>query len=276
MKIKAAFSSCPNDTFIFDAFVNGKIPNNNLEIEYEIADIDQLNKYAAQEEFDIIKLSFNKYFNVIEKYQLLTAGSAMGENCGPLLISKKKIYPDEIPYSKIAIPGIDTTANLLLNIFYGKVKETKVYLFSNIEEAVLDEECDAGLIIHETRFTYQKKGLQKISDLGQLWDKKFNCPVPLGGIAVRRNLSEDIKTYLNDYLRNSVNYALNKPGGTYNFVKFNAFELDDDVIRQHINLYVNNFTVDMGEIGRKSVEILYSEFCRIKNKEKINDKKLIL
>lgn len=275
MKINLAFSSCPNDTFIFDALVNRKIHIENFDFNYEIADINYLNYLSDQAEFDVIKLSFNKYFQIIDKYQLLTSGSAMGENCGPLLISKRKIYPDEIHHCKIAIPGLETTANLLLNIFYSPLKELKVYLFSDIEDAVISDECDAGLIIHETRFTYYKKGLLKISDLGLLWEEKYKCPLPLGGIAIKRDLSQDIKIRLNELMRKSVVHALNNPMESYRFVKSHAIELDDDVIRQHIELYVNNYTVDLGEKGKKSVIKLYEEYCRFNNNNFLNSDALI-
>ncbi len=273
MKIKIAFSSCPNDTFIFDFMVN---KFRDFDFEYHIADIDVLNQLAETGEFDLIKLSYNKFFDVIDKYQLLDSGSAMGENCGPLLVSKRKIYPDEIIHCKIAIPGYNTTANLLLKIFFPNALEKKVYLFSDIEQAVLDDECDAGLIIHESRFTYHQKGLKKIADLGEMWENIFNCPIPLGGIAVKKSLDENLKAKLNLLIKNSVVAALENPEQTYGFVKSNAYELDDDVIYNHIKLYVNYFTINMGEKGRKSIITLYKEFCRLNNLKPELEEKLFL
>ncbi|HOK38697.1 MAG TPA: 1,4-dihydroxy-6-naphthoate synthase [Bacteroidales bacterium] len=273
MKIKIAFSSCPNDTFIFDFIVN---KTKDFEVEYHIADIDVLNKSVENEEFDLIKISFNRFFEVIDKYQLLDSGSAMGDNCGPLLVSRRKIYPDEIIHCKIAIPGYNTTANLLLKIFFPDAFYKKVYLFSDIEQAVLEDECDVGLIIHESRFTYHQKGLRKIADLGQMWKTKFNCPIPLGGIAVKRSLDENLKTKLKLLMKNSVVAALENPQQTYNFVKSNAYELDEDVIYSHIKLYVNDFTVEMGEKGRKSIITLYKEFCKLNNLEPKLEGKMFL
>lgn len=257
MKIALGFSSCPNDTFMFDALVNQKIDTQGFEFEIKIADVEELNQLAMKNELDVTKLSYFAYSKVFEQYQWLTSGSALGRNNGPLLISKKKIYPDEVHDLKIAIPGENTTANLLLSIAYPNAKNKHIYLFSDIDEALLSNEVDAGLIIHETRFTFERKGLKKIVDLGEFWEKETGFPIPLGGIVVKRDLNNDVKLQLNKLLKESVNYAFKHPEDTYPYVKKYAQELEDNVIRQHIDLYVNQFSVDIGEEGKNAVSELF-------------------
>jgi 1,4-dihydroxy-6-naphthoate synthase len=258
MKLTLGFSPCPNDTFIFDAMIHDKVDPGNLEFEVVMADVEELNKMAMRGEADIIKLSFHAYTYVADKYRILNSGSALGRKNGPLLISKRKIYPDEIEYLVIAIPGKYTTANLLFSIEYPDVKQKKEYLFSDIEEAILDEEVDAGVIIHENRFTYQKKGLRKISDLGENWEDRTGCPIPLGGIAVHRNIEKSIQKKVNAILKSSIEFALGNPSSTYDFVKRNAQATDDEVIENHIALYVNDFTVDLGNEGKEAIYKLYN------------------
>ena len=193
MKLKLAFSTCPNDTFIFDALVHHKIDTQGLTFELLLADVEELNNAAFEGQVDITKLSYHAYAYVSDNYTLLDSGSALGNNNGPLLVSKFKIYPDEIEELNIAIPGKYTTANLLLSIAYPNSIYKKEYLFSDIEEVVLSNEMDAGLIIHESRFTYEKKGLIKIIDLGEYWEKKTKLPIPLGGIVVNKKIDKDIQ-----------------------------------------------------------------------------------
>jgi len=257
MKITLGFSSCPNDTFMFDALINRRIKTEEFEFAVKIADVEELNQLAFEGALDMTKMSYYAYSKVFDQYQWLTSGSALGRKNGPLLISKKKIYPDEVNDLKIAIPGENTTANLLLSIAYPKAKNKKPYLFSDIEEAILSNEVDAGLIIHETRFTYQKKGLRKIVDLGEYWEKETGFPIPLGGIVVKRDLKDEVKQKLNNLLKESVVEAFKHPKETYPYVKKYAQELDDEVIRQHIDLYVNEFSVDLGDEGKNAVQELF-------------------
>jgi 1,4-dihydroxy-6-naphthoate synthase len=248
---------------MFDALLHNKIDTKNYNFELNIADVENLNKLAFSNSSDISKISYNAFFHVTENYQLLNAGSALGKNCGPLIISKRKIYPDELKDCKIAIPGINTTALLLLKSFFPQATNIKEYLFSNIEEVVLSNECDAGLVIHETRFTYKEKGLKLIADLGNLWEDKFNLPIPLGGIAIKRSLPENVKTDINNILKSSIEYAFTNPNSSMNFMKQNAVELDEQIIKKHVALYVNNFSLDLGIEGKKSVEKLMEEFGKV-------------
>jgi len=259
MKLTLGFSTCPNDTSIFDAMIHGRIDTEGIEFELMMSDVEELNRQAFAAEIDITKISYHAYSYIADSYLLLNSGSALGFKNGPLLISKHKVYPDEINDLKIAIPGKHTTANLLLSIAYPDHKNKKEYLFSDIEEVVLSGEMDAGLIIHENRFTYQQKGLKKVVDLGEFWETKTGMAIPLGGIVVNRKLSADIQHKVDRIMKRSVEFSFENPGASYPFVKHHAQEMDDTVMLNHIKLYVNEFTRDLGAEGRKAVETLYRE-----------------
>jgi 1,4-dihydroxy-6-naphthoate synthase len=266
MKLSLAISTCPNDTFAFDALINKRIDSEGINFDLHLADIDELNKMAHSATADVIKLSYATFPSVSKHYQMLTAGSALGNGVGPLVISKRKIYPDELPYVKVAIPGEQTTANLLFSIFFPNCKQKKVYLFSNIEEAILTNEIDAGVIIHENRFTYQKKGLLRIVDLGEMWEKETQLPIPLGGIAVKRELPEVLKQKINILVKQSVSFGLANPNSSSDFVCKYAQEMSKETQRRHIELYVNNFTIDIGPEGKKAISTLWekaaaADFC---------------
>jgi 1,4-dihydroxy-6-naphthoate synthase len=259
MKLSLAISTCPNDTFAFEALINKRIDFEGINFDLHFADIDELNKLAQSAMADVIKLSYATYPSVSKHYQMLTAGSALGNGVGPLVISKRKIYPDELPFTKIAIPGDQTTANLLFTIFFPNCNQKKVYLFSNIEEAILSNEVDAGVIIHENRFTYQKKGLFRIVDLGEMWEKATQLPIPLGGIAVKRDLSQEIKQQISKLIRQSVEFGLANPTSSNEFVCKYAQEMDLETQRQHIDLYVNHYTIDIGAVGRRAISTLWDK-----------------
>lgn len=255
--LRIGFSTCPNDTFMFDAMVHNRITTENLVFDVRMADVEELNTLAKAGELDVTKMSFHAYAYVADKYQWLDAGSALGKNNGPLLISKHKIFPDEVNDIKIAIPGKRTTANLLLSVAYPEAKNRQAYLFSDIEEVVLSGECDAGLIIHENRFTYAERGLKKILDLGEYWEKQTNSPIPLGGIAIRRSLPEPVKQRMNRVMAASVDYAFAHPQKAYPFIREHAREMEPEVMYKHIALYVNEFSRDLGKAGRRSITYLY-------------------
>jgi 1,4-dihydroxy-6-naphthoate synthase len=259
MHLTLGFSTCPNDTYIFDAMVHGKIDTEGIDFELMMSDVEELNRHAFAGEIDITKISYHAYAYIADSYLLLNSGSALGYQNGPLLISKFKVYPDEIKNLKIAIPGKNTTANLLLSIAYPEHKNKKEYLFSDIEEVVLSGEMDAGLIIHENRFTFQQKGLKKVVDLGEFWESKTGMAIPLGGIVVNRKFPLEIQRKVDRILRRSVEFAFENPKSSYPFVKHFAQAMDEMVMANHIELYVNEFTRDLGIEGRKAVEMLYSE-----------------
>jgi 1,4-dihydroxy-6-naphthoate synthase len=231
-----------------------------------MADVEALNKAAFAGELDVTKLSYHAFAHCTDKYQLLHAGSALGRNCGPLLISKREITQDEVRSGKlrIAIPGKYTTANFLLGLAFPEATDKVPMIFSAIENAVLSAEVDAGLIIHENRFTYQSKGMKKIIDLGEYWESTTGTPIPLGGIVVRRTLPEEVKQTVNRVLRRSVEYAFAHREASMPFVREHAQEMDEAVMQQHINLYVNDFSVDLGTEGRKAVDTLFAEAQRLK------------
>jgi 1,4-dihydroxy-6-naphthoate synthase len=259
MNLTLGFSTCPNDTFIFDAMVNGRIDTEGLRFNLHLADVEELNRLAFSASIDVTKISYHAFAYLSEAYQLLTSGSALGFGNGPLLISKHKIYPDELKDLKIAIPGKYTTANLLLSLAYPHLNQKKEYLFSDIEEVILTGEADAGLIIHENRFTYKAKGLKKIVDLGEWWDQFTGLPIPLGGIIIKRNLLNEIRLKVNRVLRRSVEYALANPNDSLPFVRQHAQSMDEEVMRNHIQLYVNDFSVDLGTKGREAITTLYEK-----------------
>jgi 1,4-dihydroxy-6-naphthoate synthase len=272
MKLKLAFSTCPNDTYIFDALVHHKIDTKGLEFDLLLADVEELNHAAFENQVDITKLSYHAYAFVSDNYSLLDSGSALGNNNGPLLISKHKIYPDEIDDLNIAIPGKYTTANLLLSIAYPNALYKKEYLFSDIEEAVLSNEVDAGVIIHENRFTYKKKGLKKIIDLGEFWENKTKLPIPLGGIVVSKKLTREIQLKLNHLVRESIEFANKNPDSPLGFIKRYAQEMDIEVMRKHIALYVNDYSLDLGETGKKAISTLFKEAEIVTGFPKLNEK----
>ncbi len=271
MNISIGLSTCPNDTFIFEAIINNRINTKGIKFNFFMADVEQLNKMAFENKLDITKISFHAYAYISKNYKILDAGSALGKNNGPLLISKRKIYPDEVPFLNIAIPGKNTTANLLLKNAFPKIKQTKEYLFSDIEDVVLSDEADAGLIIHETRFTYEKKGLQKIIDLGQYWEKSTNLPVPLGGIIVNRKLSNKTQKTINQILKQSVEFALKNPQASTKFIKKYAQEIDNNIIKKHIDLYVNKYTLNLTKKGKKSIKTLLNKAVELKFVDNILD-----
>jgi len=253
MQIQLAFSTCPNDTFIFEALANNRFSDVNYSFNYALADIQELNRLALNGQVDMVKISYALYPMISENYQLLTAGSALGRGVGPLVVSKRKIYPDEVEYAKVAIPGETTTANLLFTLAFPKAENKQVYLFSDIEEAVLQNEADVGVLIHEGRFTFEQKGLKKIIDLGDFWERTSSHPIPLGGIAVRRSLPEKVKHELNNLTRQSVEFAFANTKVVMPFVKKYAQEMDEQVMQKHISLYVNSFTINLGEKGKQAV-----------------------
>jgi 1,4-dihydroxy-6-naphthoate synthase len=267
-KIKLGISPCPNDTFIFHALTHGKIDTGNFEFEVDHLDVEALNNKAAALEYDMVKLSYATLANELQNYQILRSGGALGKGVGPLLVAKEEMKEEEIDAATIAIPGKNTTANFLLSLAYPRAINKKELLFSDIEEAVLKEEADAGLLIHENRFTYQEKGLISLMDLGNYWEEVSSALIPLGGIAVKRDFSENVKSDLNRLLNESVEYAFKDPSASREYVKEYAQEMNDEVIDSHIQLYVNQYSLDVGEEGEKAVQLLFE---KAKEKGLIND-----
>jgi len=263
MKLSLGFSPCPNDTFIFDALVNKKIETAGFEFEVVLEDVQSLNQWAAEGKLDITKLSFPALFMNTESYALLDAGAALGKGVGPLLVAKNTIDPSHLEKQLIAIPGKDTTANLLLGFAFPSATNKVSMLFSDIEEAVLNEEVDLGVIIHENRFTYQEKGLIRICDLGEIWEEKQKLPIPLGCIAIKKMISSETRKKVDSLIRQSIEFAMKNYPSIPPFVSQHAQEMDEAVMQKHIELYVNDFSLQLGTGGKAAIESLYENWRRI-------------
>jgi 5,8-dihydroxy-2-naphthoate synthase len=261
-KFTIGFSPCPNDTFIFDALVHHKIDTEGLDFNVYLGDVEDLNKKAFNNELDITKISYHAYGYLTNNYVLLNAGSALGKGCGPILV-KKDCHPEPVEGNnlsslKIAIPGKYTTANFLLSIAHPEATNKVELLFSDIEDAVLNGEVDAGLIIHENRFTYQDKGLEKIIDLGEYWENTTGQLIPLGGIIIKRNIPTETIQKVNRVLRKSIKYAFENPESSLNYMKKHSQEMDKEVMMQHVELYVNKYSIDLGVEGKAAITQMFN------------------
>jgi 1,4-dihydroxy-6-naphthoate synthase len=258
MNIRLGFSTCPNDTFMFDALLHKRIDTEGITYEVVMADIFHLNQMALRGELDMIKISYNTYGQVKERYELLEAGSALGHDCGPLLISREPYSVEELVEKNlpVAIPGKNTTANLLLSFFAPNLSNRKEMIFHEVMPAVLSGEAAAGLIIHENRFTYADLGLRCMQDLGAYWEQQTGLPIPLGAIVAKKSLGAEVIAILNRQMRRSVEYAFAHPEQSMPFVRTHAQEMDEEVMKAHIELYVNNYSVELGEKGHAAVDEL--------------------
>ena len=256
------YSPCPNDTFIFYALIHGKIDTKNLKFNEILLDVETLNQKALLTELDLTKISYHAFGHLRKNYCLLRAGGALGRGCGPLVIAKNEYAMEELRGKKIAIPGKLTTAYLLLQLYIPDfILQTSDLLempFDKIIDAVAKEEVDAGLIIHESRFTYPSYGLKQIIDLGEWWEKQTGHPIPLGGIIAKRSLGEGLNKKINKTIKSSIEYAFSNRSEPMDYIKKHSQELSDEVINQHINLYVNNYSLDVGQDGEKAVIALLS------------------
>ena len=254
MTIDLGFSPCPNDTFIFDALVHHRIDTEGLDFRVHLADVETLNQWALAGRLPLTKISYGVLPLLTNQYALLDAGGALGKGVGPLLIARMQIPPDKIKDLKIAIPGVHTTAHMLFSLAFPDADHKKFLVFSEIEDAVLRGTVDAGVIIHENRFTYMQKGLQKLMDLGEFWETKTGCPIPLGAIVASSKLAADLRDKISRLIRKSVEYAWGSYPALPEFVKQHASEMDEEVMHKHIQLYVNQYTVSLGEDGMKAVD----------------------
>lgn len=250
-KLSLAISPCPNDTFAFDAIINHRIPHDfDLDVEYK--DIEELNEGVLAGIPDISKISYSVYPKIADEYLLLDSGSALGRGNGQLLVRRKG---ESGPIRTVATPGVNTTANALLMRYFPDV-EVKPMLFSTIAEAVERGEADAGVLIHEGRFVYHRRNLELVADLGKLWEAESGLPLPLGAIVIRRGIAEALRRQFEELLADSVRFAFNNPKLSRQFVKQHAQELEDEVIESHIALFVNEYTVTLGNEGREAVKRL--------------------
>jgi 1,4-dihydroxy-6-naphthoate synthase len=257
MKLTLGYSPCPNDTFIFDAMVHEKIDTEGLSFEVVMEDVEALNQRAFRHELDITKLSYHAFAYLVDAYALLDAGSALGNGVGPLLVTLDESVKERMETATVAIPGKYTTANFLFSLAYPETKNKTEMIFHEIEGSILRGSIDAGVIIHENRFTYHERGLKKIMDLGEYWESTTGMPIPLGGIVVDRKLPFDVQQKIERIMTRSVRYAFENPLSSYEYVAAHAQEMDEKVRQQHIQLYVNEFTKSLGERGKAAIEYLF-------------------
>ena len=278
MKLTLGFSPCPNDTFIFDALINKKIDTEGFEFDAVLADVESLNTWALEGKLDITKLSFPAFFKSLSNYTMLNSGSALGKGVGPLLITDSPtiLSEEEINQASIALPGANTTANLLFSFAYPDAKDKKFMIFSAIENALINKEVDLGVIIHENRFTYQQKGLYKVKDLGEFWEEKMELPIPLGGIAINQSIKRSAALKINALIRKSLDYAFSNYPVITDYVKQHSQEMSEEVMRQHIDLYVNKYSLDLGEEGQAAIESLHQVFLELNNQEADDEDVLFL
>ena len=280
MKLTLGFSPCPNDTFIFDALVNNKIDTEGLEFEVVLEDVQTLNEGALNGKLDITKLSYGVLPLVMEKYIVLNSGGALGKGVGPLLITAQEMKNPptggrgeklKIKNEKVGIPGKNTTAHLLFSLVYPKATNKQFMVFSAIEEAVLSGKVDYGVIIHENRFTYQDKGLHKVIDLGDYWEKETGLPIPLGGIVMKRTIENNLSNKVDRLIRKSIEYAFQHYPLITDYVKQHSQEMSEVVMRQHIDLYVNDYSLELGPKGKDAVHKLLEAYLSNNPETKLTD-----
>jgi 1,4-dihydroxy-6-naphthoate synthase len=255
MKLTLGISPCPNDTFIFDAMLNGLVDNEGLTFDFILEDVETLNKMAINGALDVSKISYGTVPKLLPHYKVLDAGGALGKGVGPLFISKNiiDISTEDLENLTVVLPGMNTTAHLLFSLVFPSINK-KVFLpFHEIEDAVINGVADTGVIIHENRFTYEQKNLIKLADLGDEWESLTGLPIPLGGIVARRTFNNLLLKKINRVIRRSLEYAFANQDKLSDFIKNNAQEMDEEVMRKHINLYVNEFSLDLGKAGREAV-----------------------
>ena len=272
-RLKLAISPCPNDTFIFGPWINKFIETDStLELDTDYLDIQELNEQSSNNTYDLIKISAAHIPFIIKDYAILSCGGALTDKTGPLLIAKQTIKIEQIQENTILLPGINTTAAFLFSFLFPKAKKLKYVLFSEIEDKIINKEADAGVIIHESRFSYESKGLRKILDLGEEWYTKTKCPIPLGVIAIRRSLDSNLKNEIQDQIKKSISWAIQNADEIMPFVQSKATEMELETIAQHIDLYVNEYTLNLGGSGK----IALMKLCNYINKGKLNANEVFL
>lgn len=260
--ITLGYSPCPNDTFIFHALVHGLVQAEGISFSPpRLADVETLNEWALAGVLDLTKISFHAFAYARNDYVLLTAGGALGRGCGPLLVSGRNLDLSRLPEMKIAVPGRLTTASMLLSMFAPGCKKLQPMRFDKIMPAIAGGEVDAGVIIHESRFTYRHYGLTMLQDLGSWWEEISGFPIPLGGIAAKRSLGWEVISRLNEAVRASVRHAFAHPGVSRSYIKKHAQEIDDEVVSDHLNLYVNPFTENLGDEGAAAINAFWRQGC---------------
>lgn len=262
-RITIGFSPCPNDTFIFDALVNGLIDTGEYIFEPVLEDVQTLNQWAIEGRLDVTKLSYGVLPRVMDYYIVLNAGGALGMGVGPLLIARENFPLSEVEQNSIAIPGENTTAHFLFSLAFPHARKKEFMVFSDIEDAVASRKTKAGVIIHENRFTYQNKGLVKLLDLGEFWEKETGNPIPLGAIVMKREFPAPLQQEIDQLIQQSLAYSWKQYPQLSNYVKHHSQEMEEWVMKQHIDLYVNDFSMSLGEKGKEAVMELLNIYGRM-------------
>ncbi len=265
MKLTLGFSPCPNDTFIFDALVNNKIDSGEFKFDVILEDVETLNQLALKNTLDITKISYGVLPLLLKNYVVLNSGSALGSGVGPLLIANEKIASEEIANYTIAIPGENTTAHMLFTIAFPQAKNKIFLRYNEIEDFVLSskEKNVAGVIIHENRFTYQQKGLIKIIDLGEFWEQKIQSPIPLGGIVAKKIIDISLSKKIDGLIKQSIEYSFSNYPAITDYVRENSQEMEEAVMRKHIDLYVNNYSINLGNKGKNAIKEFLNVYQKI-------------
>ena len=265
MKLTLGFSPCPNDTFIFDALVNKKIDTHGINFDVRLEDVETLNQLALKSTLDITKISYGVLPLLLEKYLVMNSGSALGTGVGPLLIANTEIDKSDIANYTIAIPGENTTAHMLFTIAFPQAKNKIFLRYNEIEDFVLSskEKNVAGVIIHENRFTYQQRGLVKIIDLGEFWEQKTQSPIPLGGIVAKRNIAISSLKKIDELIKQSIEYSFSNYPVITDYVRDHSQEMEEDVMRKHIDLYVNDYSINLGDRGKNAIEEFLNVYQKI-------------
>ncbi|MEO6221516.1 MAG: 1,4-dihydroxy-6-naphthoate synthase [Ginsengibacter sp.] len=272
MNFTLGFSPCPNDTFVFDALVNKKIDTDGLEFQVRLEDVETLNKLALKSKLDFTKISYGVLPHILSKYIVLNSGSALGTGVGPLLISKKLMSFDEVNDCTIAIPGENTTAHLLFSLAFPSAKNKVFIRYDEIENFVLSQDDKfLGVIIHENRFTYAERGLYKIVDLGNFWEEKTGYPIPLGGIVGKKSIDEKLINKVNGFIKQSIEYAFSNYPAIPAYVQQHSQEMDIEVMKKHIDLYVNEYSLNLGNAGKAAIQMLLDVFIQMNGNFKIEE-----
>lgn len=254
--LSLGFSPCPNDTYIFEAWVNGRLGAAAPPVQPVLDDVETLNRWALEGRLDVTKLSFHAYAKVRDRYRLLNAGGALGFGCGPLIVARRLLTREELIHASVAIPGDLTTAHLLLKLYQPQVSAVRVMPFDQIMPAVAAGQVAAGVIIHESRFTYSQHGLQAVVDLGAWWEQTTGLPIPLGGIVAKHSLGAARIAAIEQTIRASLRHANAHPRDPLPYMRQHAQEMDETVMRRHVALYVNDFSLDYGAQGHKTIDLL--------------------
>ena len=270
MTYTLGFSPCPNDTFIFDALVNNKIATGELQFKVYLEDVESLNRMALNNTLDFTKVSYGVLPPILKNYKILNSGSALGKGVGPLLISRRKVSFEEVDECTIAIPGENTTAHLLFSEAFPNAKNKVFKRYDEIENFVLNAgDNTLGVIIHENRFTYSAKGLHKVVDLGNFWEEKTGYPIPLGGIVGKRTIDKKILMQVDSLIKQSIEFAFKNYPLITEYVKIHSQEMEPEVMKKHIDLYVNNYSIDLGDDGKNAIEKVLNIYNANYQKENI-------